>query len=213
MRAIAELEAARWEEGYASGSVYNGDPEHIDFLNEVYALNSQANPLHTDLWPSGTKYESEIVAMTATMLGGGDIGDGPGSDTGVCGTVSSGGSESIQLAMKTYRDHALATRGITEPEMIVPDQRPRRLRQGRASTSASRSSTSPSAPTGGPTWPPPRPPSPTTRWSSSARRRRSRTGSIDPIEELSELARARGIGFHTDACLGGFVLPWAEKLG
>ncbi len=68
---MAELEAARWEDGYASGSVYNGDPDHIDFLNEVYALNSQANPLHTDLWPSAVKYESEIVAMTATMLGGG----------------------------------------------------------------------------------------------------------------------------------------------
>ena len=38
-------------------------------------------------------------------------------------------------------------------------------------------------------------------------------GMIDPIEELSELARRHGIGFHTDACLGGFVLPWAEKLG
>jgi len=36
---------------------------------------------------------------------------------------------------------------------------------------------------------------------------------IDPIEELSELARKKGIGFHTDACLGGFVVPWAEKLG
>jgi glutamate/tyrosine decarboxylase-like PLP-dependent enzyme len=38
-------------------------------------------------------------------------------------------------------------------------------------------------------------------------------GVIDPIAELAELARQRGIGFHTDACLGGFVLPWAEKLG
>ena len=38
-------------------------------------------------------------------------------------------------------------------------------------------------------------------------------GLIDPIEELSELARERGVGFHTDACLGGFVLPWAEQLG
>jgi sphinganine-1-phosphate aldolase len=38
-------------------------------------------------------------------------------------------------------------------------------------------------------------------------------GAIDPIEELSELARQHGIGFHTDACLGGFVLPWAERLG
>jgi glutamate/tyrosine decarboxylase-like PLP-dependent enzyme len=38
-------------------------------------------------------------------------------------------------------------------------------------------------------------------------------GLIDPIDQLSELARSRGIGFHTDGCLGGFVLPWAEKLG
>jgi glutamate/tyrosine decarboxylase-like PLP-dependent enzyme len=38
-------------------------------------------------------------------------------------------------------------------------------------------------------------------------------GAIDPIAELSELARQNNIGFHTDACLGGFVLPWAEKLG
>jgi glutamate/tyrosine decarboxylase-like PLP-dependent enzyme len=38
-------------------------------------------------------------------------------------------------------------------------------------------------------------------------------GIIDPIEELSAIAAEAGIGFHTDACLGGFVLPWAEKLG
>jgi len=38
-------------------------------------------------------------------------------------------------------------------------------------------------------------------------------GAIDPIEELSDLARQHNIGFHTDACLGGFFLPWAEKLG
>jgi nucleotide-binding universal stress UspA family protein len=38
-------------------------------------------------------------------------------------------------------------------------------------------------------------------------------GVIDPIEELSELARERGVGFHTDACLGGFLLPFAERLG
>ena len=58
-------EESRWEDGFASGCVYNGDPEHIAFLNEVYALNSQANPLHTDLWPSTVKFETEIVAMTA----------------------------------------------------------------------------------------------------------------------------------------------------
>ena len=212
MREMSDLEAARWADGYASGSVYNGDPAHIDFLNRVYALNSQANPLHTDLWPSAVKYESEIVAMTATMLGGAEVGDGPGTDTGVCGTVSSGGSESIQLAMKTYRDHARATRGITSPQMIVPisahaafDKAAQyfgidivhvpTLEDGRADVAATEAAitddtvvivgSSPSYP----------------------------HGAIDPIEELSELARSRGIGFHTDACLGGFVLPWAERLG
>ena len=38
-------------------------------------------------------------------------------------------------------------------------------------------------------------------------------GIVDPIAELSELSRQHGLGFHTDACLGGFILPWAEKLG
>ena len=212
MREMAELESSRWEDGYASGSVYNGDNDHIEFLNQVYALNSQANPLHTDLWPSAVKYESEIVAMTASMLGGASIGDGPGSDTGVCGTVSSGGSESIQLAMKTYRDHALATRGITEPQMIVPisahaafDKAAQYFgieivhvptgpdwRADVAATEAAITDNTIVIVGSAPSFP---------------------HGVIDPIEELSELARSRGIGFHTDGCLGGFVLPWAEKLG
>jgi glutamate/tyrosine decarboxylase-like PLP-dependent enzyme len=38
-------------------------------------------------------------------------------------------------------------------------------------------------------------------------------GTIDPIEELSELAVDRGIGLHVDGCLGGFVLPWGQELG
>src|SRR4051812_22107583 len=79
MEAMRAREEDRWADGFASGSVYNGDPEHIAFLNEVYALNSQANPLHADLWPSTVKFEAEIVAMAARMLGDVD---------GVCGTVS-----------------------------------------------------------------------------------------------------------------------------
>jgi sphinganine-1-phosphate aldolase len=212
MAEMAAMEATRWEDGYASGSVYNGDPDHVEFLNRVYALNSQANPLHTDLWPSAVKYESEIVAMTASMLGAADIGDGPGTDTGVCGTVSSGGSESIQLAMKTYRDHARVTRGITEPQMIVPitahaafDKAAQYFGidivhvptgpDGRADVAATEGAITPDTVVivgSSPSYP---------------------YGVIDPIAALSELARARGIGFHTDACLGGFVLPWAEKLG
>ncbi len=38
-------------------------------------------------------------------------------------------------------------------------------------------------------------------------------GVIDPIEEIGILAKKFNLGFHVDACLGGFILPWAEKLG
>ena len=69
IREITYLEGSRWQDGYVSGAVYHGDREHIDFLNQVYALQSQSNPLHVDLFPSASKFESEIVSMTASMLG------------------------------------------------------------------------------------------------------------------------------------------------
>src|SRR3990172_9443060 len=48
LAALQARERARWEGGYASGAVYHGDEAHIDFLNRVYALHSQSNPLHAD---------------------------------------------------------------------------------------------------------------------------------------------------------------------
>ena len=207
IRELTAGEEAKWRDGFASGAVYNGDQGHIDFLNEVYALNSQANPLHPDLWPSAVKFEAEIVAMTATMLGGGETGVPT-----VCGTVSSGGTESIMLAMRTYRDRAKAERGITEPEMVVPVSAHAAFDKAshyfgitlvpvpldadwRADVGAAESAITDNTIAlvgSAPGFP---------------------HGIIDPIEDLSELARNAGVGFHTDCCLGGFVLPWAEKLG
>ena len=68
---LASAEERAWRDGYASGAVYHGDPEHVAFLSRMYAAQSQSNPLHPDLWPSATKFEAEIVAMTAAMLGAG----------------------------------------------------------------------------------------------------------------------------------------------
>ncbi len=209
MRELQALEEARWSDGYASGAVYHGDPDHIAFMNEVYALNSQANPLHADLWPSATKYEAEIVAMVASMLHGGDAHeDAPA----VCGTVTSGGTESILLAMKTYRDQARAERGVTEPNIVAPvsahaafDKASqyfgielRRVPLGRdfkAEVSVARQLVD----------------ADTVAMVGSAVQ--FPQGVIDPIEELAAVAAELGIGFHTDSCLGGFVLPWAERLG
>jgi sphinganine-1-phosphate aldolase len=206
MQALYQKEEPKWHTGKISGGVYHGDLEHIDFQNKVYAINSQSNPLHFDTWPSGSKFEAEIVSMTAQMLGAGKTGDE------ITGAVSSGGTESILLAMKTYRDWAAETRSISEPEMIVPTTAHAAFDKAsqyfkikmvrvpvkddfRADVEATRLAINQNTIVivgSAPPFP---------------------HGIIDPIEELSEVAREAGVGFHTDACLGGFLLPWAEKLG
>jgi hypothetical protein len=114
LEALAAREEPRWRKGYASGAVYHGGEPHVAFLNRVYALFSQANPLHPDLWPSVARMEAEIVSMTAHMLGA----DAAGEE--IVGTVTSCGTESILLAMKAYRDWARETRGIVRPEVVLP---------------------------------------------------------------------------------------------
>lgn len=203
MRTLLEHEKSRWHDGFVSGAVYHGDDEHIEFLNQVYALNSQSNPLHVDLWPSTTKFEAEIVAMTSRMLNG---------TSTTCGTLSSGGTESILLAMKSYRDQAREERDIDEPEIIAPTtahaafdkaaqyfnitlKRIPVSKDFRADVKATRKAITRNTIAlvgSAPSFP---------------------HGAIDPIGELSALALKHRIGFHTDACLGGFVLPWAKKLG
>jgi glutamate/tyrosine decarboxylase-like PLP-dependent enzyme len=212
MQALNNVEDSRWRAGYASGAVYHGDEDHINFLNQVYALNSQSNPLHSDLWPSSSKYESEIISMTAKMLGADTAVNSSETDQEICGAVSSGGTESILLAMKTYRDWARDQKRIMRPEMIVPVTAHAAFEKAaayfkiklkripvdadyRADVAAARRAVSRNTIVivgSAPSFP---------------------HGMVDPIAELSELARENGIGFHTDACLGGFILPWAEKLG
>jgi len=127
MEELQSKEASKWKNGFVSGAVYHGDDDHIGFLNKVYAINSQSNPLHSDVFPSSAKYESEVVSMTAHMLKAGDENPTPDPDQEICGVVTSGGTESILLAMKTYRDWAHDKRGIKKPEMIIPSHGPCRL--------------------------------------------------------------------------------------
>ncbi len=203
-----ELESGKWKDGYVSGGIYHGSQEHIDFLNKVYALQSQSNPLHSDLFPSATKFEAEIVSMVATLHGKTVVG----ANSSICGTVSSGGTESILLAMKTYRDKAREERGITEPEMIVPvtahaafDKASQyfNIKQVKIAVTGNY----------------------TVDVNAVKRAINNNTivivgsapsfphGTFDAIKELSDIALKHKIGFHTDCCLGGFVVPFAEKLG
>jgi glutamate/tyrosine decarboxylase-like PLP-dependent enzyme len=204
MTMVQESEQRRWREGYVSGAVYHGDPAHIDFLNQVYALNSQSNPLHFDLWPSTVKYEAEIVSMTAHLLGASLTSDP------VVGTVTSGGTESILLAMRTYRDRARAERGLQRTRIVAPttahaafDKAAQSfgmelvrvpvgpdLRANVEAMAAAIDRNTVAIVGSAPSFP---------------------HGVVDPISELA--AMARGVGLHVDACLGGFVLPFARELG
>ena len=212
LKAMKAAEESKWKDGLVSGAVYHGSEDHIAFLNEVYAITSQTNPLHTDVWPSITKYEAEVISMTANMMSAEKVNDAVDSDDEVCGTVSSGGTESILLAMKTYRDWAREMKGIRTPEMIVAGTahaafdkasqyfniKMKRIpvdENFKADIEKTKDAITPNTIVivgSAPSFP---------------------HGVIDPIAELSNIAWQEDIGFHSDACLGGFILPWAEKLG
>lgn len=53
-----------------SGTLYMAGKELIDLMNETYCTFSHTNPMHSDVFPSVRQMESEVVAMTASMLGG-----------------------------------------------------------------------------------------------------------------------------------------------
>jgi glutamate/tyrosine decarboxylase-like PLP-dependent enzyme len=203
LRKMLDKENEKWKKGFVSGAVYHGGEEHIQFLNEIYAISSQVNPLHPDIWPSVLKIEREIVEMASKILHGSEE---------TCGSVTSGGTESILLSMKAYRDFAKKKKGINEPEIILPisahaafdkaanyfniklryvnlnenfEANIEEIKEAINENTIAIVASAPCFP----------------------------FGTIDPIEEISEIAYDKNIPFHVDACLGGFILPWARKLG
>ena len=209
---MSSEENARWETGQVSGTFYHAGQAHRQFLNKVFALFSHTNTLQFDLCPSMFKMESDIIAMAADMLHADAVKDLNPQDT-VCGTVTSGGSESIMMAMKVYRERALSEKNITKPEIIMPNTaHPAFDKSGdyfgikmvhipvsepdfrvdpQAVAAAINENTAAIVGSAG-NYP---------------------YGVIDPLEELSEIALKHDVGFHVDGCLGGFILPWIEKLG
>ena len=98
-------------DGKISGAVYhvNSDIHTIaKFANNKFLYS---NPLHPDVYVSIRKMEAEIVSMCVNLYNG---------TSKSCGTTTSGGTESIILACKAYRDY-YREKGITHPEIIVPE--------------------------------------------------------------------------------------------
>jgi glutamate/tyrosine decarboxylase-like PLP-dependent enzyme len=147
--------------------------------------------------------EKDVVDMTTSLLHGGE---------NASGSMTSGGTESIIMAVKTARDRAAEEKGITQPELLAPvSAHPAFAKAAkylglkhvqipladdlRADVGAAAALINESTAIvvgSAPNYP---------------------HGVIDPIPDLAALAGERRINFHTDACVGGFLLPFLEKLG
>ena len=91
--------------------VYYLDEDYHAFQGQAYQQFACANGLNPTAFKSLKLFENDIIASTAALHHG---------TPGVCGVVTSGGTESCLLAVKTYRDMARATRRVRHPEMVLP---------------------------------------------------------------------------------------------
>jgi sphinganine-1-phosphate aldolase len=195
---------ARWHEGRAWSLVYDGGDDLTEFLKQAYTLFFSENGLNPMAFPSLKRFEAEVVSMTAGLLGGNEQ---------TAGNMTSGGTESILLAVHTARQWARSHKpGNDVPEMVLPITahpafekaahyfcvRPVHVAVGsdyRVDVDAvKRAITDRTILLVGsaPSYP---------------------QGVIDPIVELAAVAREHGLLCHVDACVGGFMLPFLRRLG
>lgn len=205
---LGELRAARgddldWRGGKAFSLVYNVGDEGLEtVLHEVASLYLHENALNPFAFPSLLHMEQEIVAMAADLLGG----------RADAGALTSGGTESIFLAVQTAREHARSSLGIAEPQIVTANTAHPAFEKAchyldvervvvpvgadlRLDVDAVAEVMGPRTALlvgSSPCYP---------------------YGVIDPIADLAALAEARGVLCHVDACLGGWLLPFWERLG
>ena len=206
---MADLDAAKandfsWRGGRMAVYFYYLDEELSGVQKEAYTKFWTENSLGKKAFPSLAKLETDVVDFGLKVVNAPD---------GAAGTFTSGGSESIFLAVQTARDWARAEKGIRNPNFVVPrTAHPAFSRAGHALGVEIRRV-------------------PTTRndfkadVAGMAGRIDDETigivgsapnypfGVFDPIRELGALALQRGLWLHVDACVGGFLSPWVKKLG
>jgi glutamate/tyrosine decarboxylase-like PLP-dependent enzyme len=101
-----------WKAGKVWCYVYHPGEGPADVTQEAYLSYLTENGLDPSVFPSMLKVETDVVRATINLLRG---------DSHAVGHLTSGGTESIMLAVKTARDKARAEHPeITQPEMILP---------------------------------------------------------------------------------------------
>ncbi len=205
MADLASREDPTWETGQCSGTMYCGDHEHYDFLNQAFSHFSHVNTLQRDMCPSATKFEAEIIAMTLDLLGAGGLTGTP------AGLITSGGSASIAHAVLAYREQNAGS--IDRPNMIKPETaHPAFDKAGHLFGVEMRiAPVDPQSAQVDLSWVRDHVDANTVALIGSACN--YGYGTIDPITELGELALELEVGLHVDGCLGGFILPFGRELG
>ena len=205
---LAALDEARqkdvhWKEGRTFSLVYYAGDDVLSLLHDAFFRYFSENALNPLAFPSLKRFENEVVAMTADML----------SHPDAAGAMTSGGTESILMAVKTARDWARAHRpNVLEPEMLLPESVHPAFEKAahyfgvkpvhvlldatlRVDVDAMRRAIGKSTILlvgSAPAYP---------------------HGVVDPIDRIGALAEEHGLLCHVDACVGGFMLPFARKLG
>jgi glutamate/tyrosine decarboxylase-like PLP-dependent enzyme len=180
----AEIESALkgdadWRGGRIWSLVYFAGEDVAKVIRDAYASAIYTNGLGPGAFRSLRKFESEVVGFAADLLG----------LPSAVGNMTSGGTESILMAIKTARDFGSAEMGITEPEMVLPVTAHPAFYKAAEYLGVKVVLT---PVTSAPNYP---------------------YGTIDPIEEIGAIAQERGVPCHVDACLGGYFLPFMERNG
>ncbi len=179
--------------------VYDSGLADADAIGrEALADFAASNGLDPTAFPSLARMESDLVRLAADLLGG------PATTVG---TATSGGTESVLLAVLAARD---ANPAVDRPQIVVPSTAhaafhkaghyfgvevvsvpvdPVTYRADVAATEAALTDRTVLVVASAPSY---------------------AHGVVDPVPELAALAAARGIRCHVDACIGGWVLPFLE---
>jgi len=192
-----------WRNGRVFSLVYHAGEAHEQLLKDAHAMYASANLLNPMAFKSLKQMETELVGIAGRLF----------NCPGAVGAVTSGGTESILCAVAAYRDRARKKRPwIRRPELVVPttihpafdkaahyfDVKLVKVPVGadyRADVAAMAKAIS---------------------WRTIglvASAPQYPHGVVDPIGALGELALRRKLPLHVDACVGGFMLPWLERLG
>jgi len=193
----------RWREGRAFSLVYYGGADVLAVAEEAYRRYSTENALNTDAFPGLRTVQAEVVGFVSEWLEAGDEG---------AGFMTSGGTESILMAVKSARERGRREVGITEPNVVLPTSahaafekgcyyfglESRRVAVGadwRADVTAMEAAIDEN----------------TVLLVGSAPQYPQ--GVVDPIAEIAAVAAARNINCHVDACMGGVTLTYLARLG